>query len=346
MMNKSIFALFGSAATLFAFNANAADVVMPAPTPMIMAEEAPTVGYVAVCDMMDNGYFYIPGSETCLRLSGAVSATMGYDDRSDQYFTGTELRFDVDTAADSEIGLIKTKVRFAIDENYDSYYFGGTPARTSDIELAYITAGPMFVGYKETMFNTNLGYSDFELINAGLSLNSNTVGFMANNAFGDVYLGAAIESDRRGSLSASNGIYANNYTPDFVGRVGVGNQPWGSLDVSGIYMDNQDSWMVKTTADLTPMEALNLRMSATYLDDNSSTGYILAAAAMYDFTDTLSGFTGVSYFDQQSAAETIEANLGATWTPASNLDVTGQLTYIDQSNNDNINTKLIITRSF
>ncbi|HCH71841.1 MAG TPA: porin, partial [Ochrobactrum sp.] len=55
--------LFGSTAALVATTgAYAADAIV---TP-----EPESVGYVRVCDAYGAGYFYIPGTETCLRISG------------------------------------------------------------------------------------------------------------------------------------------------------------------------------------------------------------------------------------------------------------------------------------
>ncbi|MDF1776208.1 MAG: porin, partial [Rhizobiaceae bacterium] len=55
--------LLGSAAALFAVSgASAADA--------IIAAEPEPVEYVRVCDAFGAGYFYIPGTETCLKLSG------------------------------------------------------------------------------------------------------------------------------------------------------------------------------------------------------------------------------------------------------------------------------------
>ena len=55
--------LIGSAAALTAVPAFAADVIIAEPEP---------VEYVEVCDVAGAGYFYIPGSRTCLQISGLV----------------------------------------------------------------------------------------------------------------------------------------------------------------------------------------------------------------------------------------------------------------------------------
>ncbi len=63
--------LLGSAAAMIAVTgARAADAIVAEPEP---------VEYVKVCDMYGAGYFYIPGTETCIRFSGLVRSTFTHD---------------------------------------------------------------------------------------------------------------------------------------------------------------------------------------------------------------------------------------------------------------------------
>ncbi|RKF05356.1 porin, partial [Oceaniradius stylonematis] len=56
--------LLGSAAAMMAVStAQAADIIIPEPE---------VVEYVRVCDAAGTGFFYIPGTETCLRIHGYV----------------------------------------------------------------------------------------------------------------------------------------------------------------------------------------------------------------------------------------------------------------------------------
>ncbi|MBU4528351.1 MAG: porin [Hoeflea sp.] len=65
--------LIGSAAALVAVSgARAADA--------IIAAEPEPVEYVRVCDAFGVGYFYIPGTETCLRISGYVRVDNNFAD--------------------------------------------------------------------------------------------------------------------------------------------------------------------------------------------------------------------------------------------------------------------------
>ena len=68
--------LIGSAAlAAAATGAKAADpIVVPEPEPM---------EYVRVCDVYGAGFFYIPGTETCLRISGMVRYQINWDENDD-----------------------------------------------------------------------------------------------------------------------------------------------------------------------------------------------------------------------------------------------------------------------
>ena len=65
--------LLGSAAALVAVSgARAADAV-------VVAEPEP-VEYVRVCDVYGAGFYYIPGTETCLKVSGYFRYDIGAGD--------------------------------------------------------------------------------------------------------------------------------------------------------------------------------------------------------------------------------------------------------------------------
>jgi hypothetical protein len=344
-MKKTLLTLLGSsAALLVAYSANAADaVVADAPVP-------PTGSYVQVCDAFGTGYFYIPGTETCLKLSGAVSFTAGNDTYANENFAGAEAYLDIDTKSDSELGTIGTKVRLSSKNNFDAYYVGGNPERTTDVELAYVTVGPAYFGYKETLFNTKLGYGDFDLETlAGHDLNTTTIGFLQNNIVGGVYAGLALETSNRGEFFDNDGRFADDYVPDVVGRVGIADQAWGGVDLSAAYSDDAETWLVKATADLKATDALDFRLSAGYgKQDGGTDGYLLTAAGKYAFNDKLNVFTGVGYLDVDAFDDSsVAANVGVNWTPVTNLDVTGQLTYSDfTAGDDDYNTKVTVTRKF
>uniref|UniRef100_UPI00056B6291 porin n=1 Tax=Brucella rhizosphaerae TaxID=571254 RepID=UPI00056B6291 len=115
--------LLGSAAALVAATgAQAADA--------IVAPEPEAVEYVRVCDAYGAGYFYIPGTETCLRVSGYVrydvaggddvyarggiggNATDGFfgirNLNRDTYAQKARFTLRFSTASETELGTLKT----------------------------------------------------------------------------------------------------------------------------------------------------------------------------------------------------------------------------------------------
>ncbi len=110
--------LLGSA-TAFAVvsGAQAADaIVAAAPEPM---------EYVKVCDAFGTGYFYIPGTETCLKISGLVRYQLNYSSaplvgaaspvnpgyKWSTYTGNTMFRVHVEAKNDSELGTVYSFIR-------------------------------------------------------------------------------------------------------------------------------------------------------------------------------------------------------------------------------------------
>jgi len=109
--------------------------------------------YVRVCDAFGTGYFYIPGTETCLKIGGEVRFTVGFsEDRTedvsgatDDWGTDTRARVTFETKSDSEIGTIGSYIRLQGDYNGND---DGDTSSTSDvwIEQAYISVGGFRAG--------------------------------------------------------------------------------------------------------------------------------------------------------------------------------------------------------
>ena len=105
--------LLGSAAALAAVSgAHAADA--------IVAAEPEPLEYVRICDAYGAGYFFIPGSETCLKIGGYVR-TEGkwYDAYNPDSHNGTlwhtRAHLSLDTATDTEYGPLKTNTVIRFD---------------------------------------------------------------------------------------------------------------------------------------------------------------------------------------------------------------------------------------
>ena len=115
-MNLAKSLILGSAAGLIAVSgAQAADLPV----------KAKAVEYVRICSLYGAGFYYIPGTDTCIKLAGylraditfnggnygqpAWSSDLGQQNRYRDYFsTRSRMQLNVDTRTATEYGVVRT----------------------------------------------------------------------------------------------------------------------------------------------------------------------------------------------------------------------------------------------
>lgn len=160
---KALFALFSAAFTLPAAAQAAPALRTPEPEP---AEE----NYLRACDAFGKGYFYIPGTDTCLRISGYVrSEAQGgdhlyartYKDRQRSTYNwlsrGT-LR--MHTASETDWGTMRSFAELRSDwqSGAPNGASGNGDTVSGSLRFAYIELGGLRVGMDETIFAYWTGY--------------------------------------------------------------------------------------------------------------------------------------------------------------------------------------------
>jgi opacity protein-like surface antigen len=134
--------LLGSAAALMAVSgAQAADA--------IVAAEPEPLEYVRVCDAFGTGYFYIPGTETCLKVGGYVRFEVGfgrdeYRDSSDWDAYG-RAQLEFTAKSDTELGTLTSVASVRFDYGDDALWSDGTQT-DAYINEASIQLGGFKVG--------------------------------------------------------------------------------------------------------------------------------------------------------------------------------------------------------
>ena len=131
-MIKSL--LLGSAAGLVAMSgAQAADLPL----------KAKAVEYVRVCSLYGAGFYYIPGTDTCIKLSGYLRVdvlansnsdntgnTSGAGGAKNRFTNGMTWRsredFDIDTRTATEYGVVRTFFDATFSWTSDSYAVNGS----------------------------------------------------------------------------------------------------------------------------------------------------------------------------------------------------------------------------
>ncbi|CAJ1391653.1 unnamed protein product [Effrenium voratum] len=155
--------------------AQAADIIIPEPE---------VVEYVRVCDAAGTGFFYIPGTETCLRIHGYVRYDLGFGDAPQTGVTAADAErtwrtrarasFRVSTWADTELGPLRTYVETrwqydtngarnerVVNGNSPEWFLGPNGYRTAgefEINFAWIDLAGLRIGKDESYFSTFTGY--------------------------------------------------------------------------------------------------------------------------------------------------------------------------------------------
>src|SRR6195952_3414251 len=215
--------LLGSAAALAAVSgAHAADA--------IVAAEPEPLEYVRICDAYGAGYFYIPGTETCLKVGGMVRTEGGWynaynpgpgGNRGTYWHTRAQLS--IDTASDTEYGALKTDTVYRFDWN------DGNPA-TPNLLWANLSLGGLPTGQKDSHYILYPGYAgnvinDDVIYDGPYELNQLTYNYDAGNGFTAVI---SLEDTNSGpNATGANGEdSSDHYAPDVVAGVGYKAGAW------------------------------------------------------------------------------------------------------------------------
>jgi len=152
--------LLGSAAAMVAVSgAQAADAVVIEPEP---------VEFVRVCDAYGSGFFFIPGTETCIRFGGFVRSSYeavyvdSEDGGPDQDFKfwGQRARLNVDVRSETDFGTLRALYRLeGGDSNTDA---------DIDMDIALISLAGFRAGFAGANYwSTNHGFAGVNLTGLG-----------------------------------------------------------------------------------------------------------------------------------------------------------------------------------
>ena len=129
--------------------------------------KAAPVEYVRVCSAYGVGFFYIPGTETCLRVSGF--ARFEYNVASARAFTQDSTgfrsigRLNLDARTQTAYGTLRSFVRFDMARR-TGHFFSGTAIRRGEAEAA---TGVDFAGRGQTQITLDKAFIQFAGITAG-----------------------------------------------------------------------------------------------------------------------------------------------------------------------------------
>jgi hypothetical protein len=279
--------LLGSAAAFVAVSgARAADAV-------VIAEPEP-MEYVRICDTYGVGFYYIPGTETCLKVSGYVRYDIGigykglenvydkesyadgyYDDLNDTYDKRARFALRVDARSETELGTLRAYAQINFDWDTDDtgyydiftdeYYDDGLTYTTTGVAInhAYIELGGFRIGKTDSLFSTFTGYSS-GVSNDGIvaygpfDTHQIAYTFTGGNGFT-----AAVALEEGSGLTYT----LDSYVPHVVGGVGF-TGGWGGVSVVAGYDSVWEEGAVKGRVDFNASDAISLFVMAGWASND------------------------------------------------------------------------------
>jgi hypothetical protein len=225
--------LLGSAAGLAAVaGANAAD--LPAKKAVAAVE------YVRVCSTYGAGFFYIPGTESCIRVGGRARADFLYQEpfsrATDAVGIRVRGRIQTDVRTATAYGLLRTFVRFEINQNSGAPFGNnGTVGTSPNVAQAFVQFGGLTAGKVVSFWDNpdlptqhfgTLRFSDAPDIALFAYTFSFGNGFSATLSLED---GVERRNGAQPFTTASN--YAGQNMPDLVGNVRYAGT-WGTAQLN------------------------------------------------------------------------------------------------------------------
>jgi Porin subfamily len=268
--------LIGSAAVLVAVSgARAADAVVAEPE---------AVEYVRVCDAYGAGYFYIPGTETCLKIGGWVRYQMNYKNTDKGLTKVARGRLEFTTKNESDLGTVTGWIR--LDQRATSTNVAAPATTVADFgqnattnHQYMIGLGGLEMGFRDSQWNRFSGFG-------GVTDDGANYGYQERHYISYTFAGESFSAIV--SLDHDNSA---NYMPDVMAGVsGKFGSVGASLSVG--YDESQKDAALKATVDA-ELGVAKLRLVGQYATGSNSYWYASAAGANVN-SNALGIIVGVS----------------------------------------------------
>jgi hypothetical protein len=324
--------LLGSAAALVAFSgARAADAVIAEPEP---------VEYVRVCDAYGSGYFYLPGTETCLKVGGFVRYDIDFQSSADVMGKKTTASIQLSAKSDTEMGPLEAFID--LRSSYATGYTKDNGDSAATLDSAYISLGGLKMGKFANAF-------DGGIVGEGDSLGGNT-----GNSIAYTFASGGFDA----TVSLDHSAAETDYVPNVSANAGFSAGAF-AVRAFGAYDQEKEESAVKLVVGADVTEGGRLEAAAVYATGVNyswkESEWSVALGYSQKVTDTVKIVANAQYWgDTANSAGTLfvagadKWSVGAMvdWTPVTNFLVRAQVYYTDANGTDTTTGKLRFQRSF
>ncbi|MCI9866506.1 porin [Rhizobium skierniewicense] len=371
--------LIGSAAALAAVSgAQAADA--------IVAAEPEALEYVRVCDAFGTGFFYIPGTETCLKFGGYVrfQTEIGRDrSGTSDWDSFTRAQFEVDTRTDTELGALRGFIGFR--GNAD-----GASAASSSVfvDQAFIELGGLKVGkfynwwddglsgeadvlstnalfnsirytYDAGSFWAGVSVDELESTNSQFATQVGTVttgagtfGVFTQEADNNVGVSAGMGTKLGGATLALIGGYDVDQEEGAVRLIGTAEIGPGTLGLAGVWASGanayyaESEWAVAAEYAIKATDKLTITPGAQYFGNVSDT-VALGSVQSINGTPTFVSTGSAIFANDFSNRDAWQAGVTLDYQITQGLSTKVAVNYFDEDGGDDqVNGFVRLQRSF
>ncbi|NTF31337.1 porin [Rhizobium skierniewicense] len=368
--------LIGSAAALAAVSgAQAADA--------IVAAEPEPLEYVRVCDAFGTGFFYIPGTETCLKFGGYIRFQRDFGrDRSgtSDWDSFTRAQFEVDTRTDTELGALRGFIGFR--GNADAGTAGavagtGNTGSSVFVDQAFIELGGLKVGkfynwwddglsgeadvlsqnalfnsvrytYDAGSFWAGVSADELEGTNAGIArVEGNALTQEADNNVG---ISAGLGTKLGGATLQLIGGYDIDQEEGAVRLIGTAEIGPGTLGLAGVWASggnayyNQSEWAVAAEYAIKATEKLTITPGGQYFGSVADSAIVSANGV--GVGTAISG-SSIRRGDDFSNRDAWQAGVTFDYQITQGLSTKVAVNYYDEDNRDDqVNGLVRLQRAF
>lgn len=222
------------------------------------SKKAAPVEYVKVCPTYGPGFFYIPGTNTCLRIGGAVTFDYQHGETyvraADKTGMFAGARLFADARDNTEYGLLRTFIQLDVNRATGQrgsgsggrlgYVISGTGQYTGSQSQLHVSRA--FVQVSGFTFGVMPSFYGFGYQAGMIGLEGGDAGFQAQGiaytaALGQGFSATLAVEDSANRREAINGAGAvNNGMPDVIGNLRL-EQGWGSIQLSGAVHEVRDT---------------------------------------------------------------------------------------------------------
>ena len=256
--------LLGSAAALVAVSgaARAADAI-------VNAEPEPAE-YVRVCDVYGKGFYYIPGTETCIKVGGYVRYQYNFDQNATIKAGGVETgggydglskvraRLNFDVREETELGTLRGYVRLQAQNS------NGADSATYQMKFGYLQLGGLTAGLYDSLWTSDIGGAEDGLLtDSDLALGDRTANLVSYTYAMD---------GLTGTLSLENPVFSKDNRNadtddsfDVVAKIAY-SAGWGGAYVAGVYDSDADVYYAPGLKPANSEEGYAVKLGA-WVDD-------------------------------------------------------------------------------